>query len=444
MKISLIRPSFGNRIAGAYIPSNRIQPLALANIAGLTGRNHELIFFDDRIEPIDYEANTDLVAISVETHTARRSYEIAKRFRKTGVPVVMGGFHPTLIPEEVSEYADSVVIGEAESVWAQILQDVGKKALKKYYKPERRYNLIGINPNRDIFRNKRYMPLIPVEFGRGCKYSCDFCAVGAFYEGKYLHRPVKEVISELKNLDKKNLILFTDDNIIADPPAAKELFNAITPLGIRWVGQASMEFAQDAELLHLAAKSGCTCLLIGFESLSKDNLVRMKKTSNLRSGDWMEIVAKIRNAGIRIYGTFIFGYDADTATSFKDTLKFALQNKFFIANFNHLVPYPGTSLYKRLFDENRLIYKKWWLDEDYYYGGLAFNPVSVSPAEIEKGCNSVKAEFNSVYNILCRACDLKANTKDLKNLSEFLMCNMLSYREITMKRNMRLINERSR
>lgn len=441
MRIALIRPSFSGRIAGINLPSNRIQPLALANIAGLTDGRHELIFFDDRLESIDYGSNPDLVAISVETHTARRSYEISERFMSRKIPVVMGGFHPTLIPEEVLEHADSVVIGEAEGVWAQILQDTERRSLKRYYKAETRSDLTGIRPDRSIFKNKRYMPLIPVEFGRGCRNSCDYCSVGAFYGGRYIHRPVEEVVSEIKNLDKGSIILFTDDNLMADPVAAKRLFAAITPVGIRWAGQANMGFVRDKDLLRLASKSGCMCLMIGFESLLRDNLVKMNKRSNIIAGDYEEIVGKIKDTGIKIYASFVFGYDADTKESFEKVLKFALKSKFFIANFNHLAPYPGTPLYKRLLDESRLIYKKWWLEGTYRYGSLTFRPISASVEEIEKGCKSLKAEFNSLPNVLYRAWDFKSNAKDLRNIYEYLVCNMFSSKEIVVKHNMKMGGE---
>ncbi|MEW6009346.1 MAG: radical SAM protein [Candidatus Omnitrophota bacterium] len=365
MRITLIKPHLVSGYQRKYIPSDLMQPLTIAVLAGLTPAQHEIVFYDDRLEPISFDEPTDLVAITVETYTAKRSYEIAAEFRRRSIPVVMGGFHPTLIPEEAIEYADSVVIGEAEGIWEQVLTDAQSKQLKRFYqsrqrpslcniKPRRdifksrqRPSLCNIKPRRDIFKGKKYLPLNLVEFSRGCRYNCDFCAVSAFYRQTNNCRPVEEVIREVESLDDK-IVFFVDDNIVANRSAAKELFRRLIPLKKKWIGQCSIQIAEDEGLLKLVARSGCRGMLIGIESLIKENLSRMNKLWNYQGKDYHALLKKIRDFGIKVYATFVLGYDGDSKDSFKKNLEFAIKQKFFLAAFNHLVPFPGTPLYQNL------------------------------------------------------------------------------------------------
>ncbi|MFH0753142.1 MAG: radical SAM protein [Candidatus Omnitrophota bacterium] len=431
MKITLVLPAVGKKSGAGYIRSWKMQPLTMAVLAGLTPAEHEVELYDDRLEDIPFDISTDLVALSIETYTARRSYEIAREFRKRGIKVIAGGFHATLVPDEVKEHVDAVTIGEAEGVWQKMLVDAKAGKLQKRYQSSQRPDLTGIKPCREIFRNKHYLPLSLVEFGRGCRHSCQFCSICAFYKKTYTHRPVADVVAEISSLKDKSLF-FVDDNIMADPKAARELFIALKPLKRRWISQCSLHAAQDEEMLRLMKESGCYGLLIGFESLNPGNLSQMGKTVSPVHAQWAPLLGNIRRAGIKIYATFIFGYDNDDAATIKETLNFALEQKFFLAAFNHLVPFPGTPLYQQFLDEGRMIHPKWWQDANYHYGEFSFAPERMPPGEFAKACVQARKDFYSLSSILWRATDFRANSRGRDILDHFAL-NLMLQREVEQK-----------
>jgi radical SAM superfamily enzyme YgiQ (UPF0313 family) len=437
LKITFIKPNMCSREDQNYVPSDRMEPLTVAILAGLTPPDVELKFFDDRMEDISYDEPTDLVAISVETFTARRAYQISSEYRRRGVPVVLGGFHPTLLPGEAMEQADSVVAGEAEVSWPQVVEDLRHKRLKKFYGSQGRPPLAGVKANRDIYKGKRYLPVTLTQFSRGCRYSCNFCCVSAFYRHTVNHRPVREVVAEIETMGK-GTIFFVDDNIAADTAKAIELFEALVPLKIRWVSQISLSFASDEKLLRLMKKSGCVGVLIGFESLDRASLAQMNKKWNAGYGSYESIVRKVRDHGLIIYGTFVFGYDNDTPDTINEALNFATKQRLFIANFNHLMPYPGTPLYEELMREGRLLYDRWWLDPSYRFGHAVFSPVRMSPGELTRACLRARLEFNCCGSIMKRAVDFRANCKNITNAANYFIYNYISRREIMKKQDMYL------
>ncbi|HYR28427.1 MAG TPA: radical SAM protein, partial [Thermoanaerobaculia bacterium] len=361
MRLTLVHPCIGRRVGQPYIRTWQMEPLAPATLAGLTPRDRDtqIRFYDDRTEEIPFDEPADLVALSVETYTAKRSYQIASEYRRRGVPVVMGGFHPTLVPDETLEYAESIVIGEAESVWPRIIDDFRNGRLQRVYRSPGRPPLGGLRPDRSIFEGKRYLPVGLVEAGRGCHFNCEFCAIQTYFKNTQTRRPVEDIIDEIKRV-KKPLIFFVDDNITSNMEQAKEFFRALIPLKIRWVSQASINAAHDEEFLRLIKASGCQGILIGFETLNPDNLKKMRKSFNLMKGGYERALANLRRHEIRVYATFILGYDEDGGDTLATTLAFAERHRFYIVAFNHLTPFPGTPLYQRLADENRLLYEKWW------------------------------------------------------------------------------------
>lgn len=280
MKLTLIHPCIGRRLGQPYIRLWQMEPLPPAAIAGLTPPGVDIKFYDDRMERIPYDEPTDLAAISVETYTAKRAYQIASEYRRRGVPVVMGGFHATLCPEEVAQYAEAVVVGEAETLWKQVLNDAERKTLQTYYHSESRPPLSDIRPDRSIFTDKNYLPIGLVEAGRGCHFVCDFCAVQTVFNHSQNRRPSTDIFSELESLRTKPLIFFVDDNITSNMAQAKDFFRELKRLKIRWVSQASINAAHDEEFLQLIQESGCQGLLIGFESLNPNNLKKMNKGFN--------------------------------------------------------------------------------------------------------------------------------------------------------------------
>jgi radical SAM superfamily enzyme YgiQ (UPF0313 family) len=327
-----------------------MEPLAPAVLAGLTPSDVQIQFYDDRMESVPFDEPTDLVAMSVETYTAKRAYQIASAYRERSVPVVLGGFHPTLVPEESSEHAESIVVGEAERLWSQVIDDYRHGRQRRIYSEADRPSLRGLEPDRSIFAGKRYLPIGLVEAARGCALRCEFCAVQSYFGSTQTWRPVEEVIEELRQI-KKPLIFFVDDNIVSDVDNAKALFHALIPLKLRWVSQATIHAAHDEELLRLMKASGCQGLLIGLETLNPGNLKRMNKSFNCMKGGYEEGLANLRRYGIRLYVTFVLGYDEDTEQTVWENLDFASRHKFYIAAFNHLTPFPGTPLYERLAQE---------------------------------------------------------------------------------------------
>jgi len=413
------------------ISSWKMQPLTMAVLAGLTPSGDEIKFYDDRIETVPFDEMTDLVAISVETFTAKRAYEISKEYRDRGIPVVMGGFHATLCSDEAAVHADSIIEGEAESHWQEMLEDVRKGVLKKKYSHSFRPSLSSVTPDRRIFKGKSYMPINLVEFGRGCKHECNFCSITSFYRGSYNHRPVENVISEIKDLDDK-LIFFVDDNLIADPSSAKDLMKAMLPMKKKWVTQCSIAAADDDQLLDLMAKSGCVAVLIGLESLSSNNLCQMGKKVNRSKRDLAVRLSKIREKGIKIYATFVIGYDDDDENMCRETLEFAVDQKFFITGFNNLTPFPGTRHYNELRSRGKLSYETWWLDERYKYGDIPIILDKVSSRYLAMKCVEMREKFYSWPSVIKRMLDFKANSKGL-DLPLFLYINLMLRREVRNK-----------
>lgn len=433
MRLTIVHPCIGRRPGQAYIRTWQMEPLPAATLAGLTPKDIELRFHDDRMEDIPFDESTDLVAISVETYTAKRAYQIASEYRARRVPVVMGGFHATLCPDEVARHAEAVVIGEAETTWPRVIDDARHGRLEKFYRADARPSLAGLRPDRSIFRGKRYLPVGLVEAGRGCHFRCDFCAVQTVFSATQTRRPPDDILAELRQIkDEKRLIFFVDDNITSNMDEAKEFFRALAPLGLRWVSQSSINAAHDEEFLELLARSGCMGVLIGFESLNPANLKSMNKSFNMMRGGFDRALANLRRHRIRVYGTFIFGYDGDTPASFAPTVEFAQEQSLYIAAFNHLTPFPGTPLYRRLTDENRLLYENWWLDDRYSYNRIPFLPRGMSPEELQRGCLAARRRFYSWPGILRRSI-APVNRSDGFMWRNFFLINALHRNDVSLR-----------
>lgn len=440
-QLTLIYPGIGRFQGDSYIRSWQMQPLSMAVLAGLTPSHWDVSFFDDRLEEIDYDSPTDLVAISIESFTARRGYQIASAFRERGIPVVMGGYHATFCPDEVLEYADAVCTGEAEGIWQEILCDLEAGHMKGKYSAGENKTLQGIKMDRRIFEDKNYFSLALVETGRGCPFQCNFCSITAFHHRRYRRRPVEEIVAELNDLNE-DYVFFVDDNMLGSIEDAVELFTALKSLKIKWVGQVSINALSDSGLVSLMAESGCIGVLIGFESLSTENLAEMKKAIN-KVDDYSRVLGILRRNGVVIYGTFVFGYPHDNEDLFKRTVEFALKEKFFLAAFNHIVPFPGTPLYKELEEAGKLIYPRWWLHDEYRFGSPPFHPPSMTPEMLEQLCHRARRKFFHPFSIIRRGIDPRANCATVKKVLSFFGLNFLLLKEITQKRGIPLgIRER--
>ena len=429
MKVTFIVPAVGRKPGRRYVRTWEMEPLAIATLAALTPADIERSFFDDRVESINYDAPTDLVAISVETYTARRAYQIAARYRKKGVPVVMGGFHPTLAPQDALQHADAIVVGEAEESWPRLLSDFAADRMQRQYRPEQRPTLAGRFPDRSIYGDKRYQPIALVETARGCKFKCEFCSITRFYNRTHQQRPVEDVVQEISAL-KQRYIFFTDDNIGVNRDRFRDLLMALVPLKIWWSAQVSIDIARDAELLQLMRRSGCICVLIGFESLNPAVLARMDKAVNAQAEIYEDAAQALRKHGIGVYGTFVFGYDNDDAASFQRTLAFAKRHGFFFTAFNHLVPFPGTPLYDRLQSEGRLLHDTWWLSEGYRFGDLAFRVKGMTETQLADLCYTYRQRFYGPWSILRRLANWRATCRSPRRLFLYLSLNILSRKDV--------------
>jgi radical SAM superfamily enzyme YgiQ (UPF0313 family) len=435
MRVTFIQPCVGRKTDGTPYPSSWImEPLSVAMLAALTPDEHELRFYDDRLEPIPYDEPTDLVCITVETYTARRSYQIAKAFRDRGVAVALGGFHPTLVPDEAEQHADAVVVGEAEGVWVQLLEDLAAGRLQPRYRAIERPQLTGRFADRSIFGGRPYSRVALVETSRGCPFACEFCSISKFFERSCIERPIEEVVEEIRQL--KGVVFFVDDNIGVEPARLRALCEALIPLKRQWIGQVSLHVAKDAELLRLMQRSGCAGVLVGFESLEPRNLEAMGKTVNTQARDYDQSIAAFRRHGMSIYATFVFGYDHDDEQSFQRTLEFAERNKFFFGAFNHLVPFPGTPLYARLKDEGRLLVDPWWLSPDVGFGEVVYRPHSMSPERLTQLCDTYRRRFYRPTSILRRALDFRANSNSPTKAALFLGYNIWSERQVSIRQNL--------
>lgn len=437
-RITFILPCVGKRFDQRYPRSWIMEPLAVAQLSALTPSGWEKKFYDDRLEAIPYEEPTDLVALSVETYTARRAYQISARFRQRGVPVVLGGFHPTLVPEDAAPHADAIVVGEAEDVWRSVLDDFLAGNLQPRYEVLQRPDTAGVFPDRAIFAGKRYIDLALVETGRGCRHGCDFCSISAFFKQTFMARPVEDVVREIVSLNRKNFF-FVDDNIAVDRERALKLFKALAPLGITWFGQVTSLIAGDGELLRAMKESGCLGVLVGFESLRKaSRALAAKEVGETPVAAYETALERFAQHGIAIYGTFVFGYDGDTVETVRESVEFALKHRMFFAAFNHLMPFPGTPLYSRLEEERRLERSEWWLARDYRFGDLAFQPAQLSSPELSEACYRARRAFYAWPQIMRRATHWRSNCQNLKMTSIFFISNLLSKREVDRRQGLPL------
>jgi radical SAM superfamily enzyme YgiQ (UPF0313 family) len=429
VKVTFIMPAVGLKAGCPYVRTWQMEPLAIATLSALTPSNIEKRFFDDRLEDIDYDESTDLVALSVETFTARRAYQIAARYRQKGVPVVMGGFHPTLAPDDSLEHADAIVMGEAENTWPQLLSDFSAGTMKPRYERGTRPSLEHRFPDRSIYRDKTYQPIALVETARGCRFKCEFCSVTQFFNQSHQQRPVADVVKEVSELGRR-YIFFTDDNIGVNKERFRELLTSLVPLKISWAAQVSIDIARDADLLRLMRRSGCVCVLIGFETLNPAVLSQMDKAVNAQGEIYESACAAFRKHSIGIYGTFIFGYDNDGQESFQKTFEFAKRHGFFFTAFNHLVPFPGTPLYDRLKREGRLLHDKWWLSKDYRFGDVAFRVKGMSERQLVEMCYRFRQRFYGPGSIIRRMTNWRTNCRSLRRLFLYVSLNLLSRNDV--------------
>jgi len=401
MKILLINPS--NPLFKENFSPFSINSLSLPVLASLTPSDFHVKILDEEMEEINFKEDVNLVGISFMTHQAPKAYEISERFRDKRIKTILGGIHPTVLPEEALAHADSICIGEAEEVWQEILDDLKMGKLKRIYKGNSYANLEGLPfPRLDLL--KRESIFTPIYTSRGCPFRCEFCCVNKFYGSRFRLRPIEEVMEEIRfrkieKMDKTGwlgssspIFVFLDDNICGKRDYAISLFKNLINFRVKWVAQTTLNIAKDEDLLKLMKESGCLSLAVGIESINQENLSSIKKYF-LRVSDFSESIKKIKENGIHVILYFIFGFENDDESVFENTLQFLIKNNCPSAIFNILVPLPGTEIYKIMVKENRIIEKNWAKYTGEY---VVFKPRLLSPEKLQEGFDFVRKEYKKI------------------------------------------------
>lgn len=439
MKLTLIKPTIGRREHSLYVDEGRMEPLMLGVLAGLTPADVEVVLYDDRMESIPFDDATNLVGITVETYTARRAYEIADEYRQRGVPVILGGMHVALLPDEAAEHADSIFIGDAETVWADVVRDARIGRLKSRYFGAPGIGQCGrVLPRRDLYRGKGYLPISLLQFSRGCRFACTFCAVSQYFDRRHYLRRIEEVVREIESQDRR-FLFFVDDNIASDRKALGELCAALIPMKVAWISQASLDVTRDEKLMALMQRSGCWGNVMGFESITPGSLRDARKSLNILDGSiYSKEIEILRDHGMQTWAAFTLGYDHDTVDSINATVDFALANKFSFAAFNILMPYPGTPFFGKMDNQDRLLYgKKWWLHPAYRFNQAAFKPALMTADELTEACHAARKRFNSLSSLVQRFSDVKTNLRTLSRAITFWRYTLLFRKEVYKKHGMR-------
>jgi radical SAM superfamily enzyme YgiQ (UPF0313 family) len=394
MKIKLISAAVRSRSRWS-----QIMTLSLPAVAAATPDGHEITIEDERVKKVCLDDYPDLVGISYEVFRAYRAYEVADHYRKRHIPVVLGGMHASVMPEEGLQHADAVVVGEADEVWPQVVADAEAGRMQGIYKGDRPVDLVRLKPPRlDLLDASRYFPLYPIEATRGCTHACSFCSTRYVHGYGFRTRPVDHVIADVRWAGN-NIIAFLDDNFAADEMFAKELFTAMIPHEKKFFMQSHVLLAENEELLLLAAKAGCIGVFVGIESVSADTLSEANKGFN-RVDRLKDNIARFHDRGILVDGGIIFGFDTDTPDVFDRTIEVLEKIKIDSVAVNILIPYPGTEFYRRFEREGRIIctgYSK------YTGGTVIVRPKNMTVEQLQAGYNRFTKDYYRMMEIVYRA-----------------------------------------
>ena len=431
MKLLLIQPA-------QMFPDGRVikfqqsisYPIGLVTLAALTPPDVEVLIKNESVDDIDFDLPVDVVGITGYTSQITRGYQLADEFRQRGVTVILGGIHVSLNPDEAEQHADAILIGEAEGIWPQMLADARQQRLQKRYQltqyPDMR---LPVLPRYDLVERQKYISppsvkanLIPIQTARGCPFHCDFCSVVQFQGREFRMKPIPHVLKEIEACGS-DYLFFSDDNVIGNLAHAREFFKAITPLNIKWMGQFPSTLGRHPELIDLAAKSGCFLLFVGFETIVPASLHEVGKSFN-QTQDYGELIRRILQAGITPFGSFVFGFDHDGPDVFDRTLEFLDTTGMPLASFFILTPLPGTVLYSRLAEQNRIIDPQW---HNYDLSRVVFRPARLSPEELQAKYWDAFAQFYTLPKIVAR---IRAATTDItiQKMYAMLSRSMIAHR----------------
>ena len=411
MKVTLIQPgSPASGITGAFFFRN-IPSQGLIQLEALTPPSWDVQTINENVETIDFDAPTDVVGITALTSLAPRAYEIAQEYHARGVPVIMGGIHASVYPEEAMQHVDCVVVGEADEIWPDILNDVAAGTLQPLYRAQRPASLdftFQRRPNRT--KTVRISKLFPVkstytyyQTGRGCPIGCEFCSVAEFNGKQMRKRSIPELIADIKTeLQEHDVdyLVFMDDNIVGDKTYARELFTALIPLNIKWLSQTDIRIA-DPDIIDLAVESGLTMVFLGLESIDPETLAHAASTIKKRWRNKYEpAIQALHDRGVSVVGSFMIGSDTDAEGIGRATAQWGIKQKLDIAIFYILTPLPGTRLFRRLETEKRLLTRNW---REYDVTYCVFNPDGTkTPHDVEGEASKAHQYFYSLSSIIRR------------------------------------------
>lgn len=415
MKVMLINPSRGKNAKGDFwdfkfekriLGQTSLIPLALPTIAGATPNDVDVIIVDEKVEEINFDEKVDLVGIGAMTPNINRGYEIADEFRQRGVKVAIGGIHASMMPEEASEHADTVIIGEADYLWPEMIEDFKQNNFQQFYRYDTYPDLGNLpTPRHDLVKSDRYV-INQVQTTRGCPFDCDFCSVKAFSGKQFRLKNIEQVLKEIKALSptyKMNVmgyelilpktLIFADDNIIGNKNHARKLFEAMIPLKLSdWYCQSSINLGRDKEMLQLMREAGCQSVIIGIESVNRETLMGMDKKINVVD-EYYETIDTIQSSGIRVLGSFVLGSDSEDDSIFEKTADFIRDTNIVYSMINILTPLPGTKLFERFEREGRLLHKDW---NHYSLEEVCFKPKQMSIDTLLEGRRWV---YEQVYSL---------------------------------------------
>lgn len=410
--------------------------LSLYYLAGLVGDLADVSVVDETISDIDFEEQVDMVGISCNTINAKRAYEVAECYRRKNVTVVLGGIHPSLKPEEAAKYADAVVIGEAEETLPRLIRDFKINRLEKKYLNTTLNTLRNLpHPNFGLIDEKKHLRfkgsyVLPIETSRGCPINCEFCSVTKLWGKTMRYKPIDKVVEEIKSSGAK-LFFFTDDNFNFNPSRTKKLCRALIPLKIQYVCQINTRISKNPGLIELLKKSGCIATFIGFESMKKRVLTSTNKSIN-NPDSYNKIFELLTHAGINIYASIIFGFDGDRQADVIKTVDYLLEKKCSLASFFKLTPYPGTELYEKVKNANRLVDENWWLKTDdtrIWHNKIKYPNGDPTGEELTR---IAKKRFNSFTSVFRRFSDLKKHKLFLLPLNLKIAVDVKRNKTITM------------
>ncbi len=425
MRVLLIAPSSGKwRGVGRGRVFNgrtfRFSLLSLLAVAAETPEDVDVQIVDEQVDEVPLDGDFDLVGITCMTALAPRAYELAAAFRRRGIPVVLGGLHPTLCPEEALQHAECVLVGEAEGIWRSLLADLSSGRLRRRYQADPA-RALRCNPlPRGRLDARRYAPIHAVQATRGCPHRCEFCSVSAASGGTQIRRPVDEVVDEIAGLPGRRFI-FVDDNLVADREYAGELFDRLAPLNRRWVTQCTLGAAADPDLLARMARAGCVGVFVGLETFSESNLVGVGKDTH-RVRQYRDRVGRFHAAGIGVEAGIVFGFDKDTPRVFADTLSHLEELAIDAVQVSILTPLPGTPLHQKM--AGRIIDRDW---SHYDFHHVVFEPQGMNPAQLQAGHDWVTRELYRPDRIARRALRYLGRPRGLETLAFFLAINLAYY-----------------